>query len=510
MSDPIFKKDERHGDRRRPPRTWKILVVDDDEEVHVVTRLALQGIIFFERPLELISAYSGKECIDLLQNEKDVAVILMDVVMETGQTGLDTVDYIRNVLNNKIVRIVIRTGHPGDMPEDVITRRYDINDYKEKTELTTNKLYATLHTAINQFKQIKALDDNRKGLEHVIHASRKLLEYSSLKYFTSGLLEQLITLIYGERDAVVVSGIATSDQHQEPVILAAVGNYRKNLGYPLSSINNPAVKDKILRAFQEGRSIQNGKSFAGFFKTKANINHVIYVESDKPLPEKDKKLIDLFISNVAIVYENLKAHEDAIQSQTRIILLLSQAIEERSLETRYHIKRVSEYSKALGLLNGLSDEVSANLCAASMLHDAGKISIPDAILKKPGKLTKEERVVMETHAGKGEDLLKGQSGELLSLGALVAGQHHERWDGSGYPRGLRGEEIHLFGRIVALTDVFDALTSKRCYKEAWPVDDALEYIKRERGKHFEPNQVDLFLSNIDTFLAIKRQFVDEA
>ena len=145
---------------------------------------------------------------------------------------------------------------------------------------------------------------------------------------------------------------------------------------------------------------------------------------------------------------------------------------------------------------------------ASPMHDIGKVGIPDAILNKPGKLTDDEFKIMKTHSALGYQMLKHSNREILQMAAIVAYTHHEKWDGTGYPKKIKGEAIHIFGRITALADVFDALGSDRCYKKAWELEDILALIKEERGKHFDPDLVDLFLGNLDEFLVIRDRFKD--
>jgi response regulator RpfG family c-di-GMP phosphodiesterase len=145
---------------------------------------------------------------------------------------------------------------------------------------------------------------------------------------------------------------------------------------------------------------------------------------------------------------------------------------------------------------------------AAPLHDLGKIGIPDAILNKPGRLTEDEWAVMQTHAALGYALLRNSRRPILQAGAIIAHQHHEKYDGLGYPRGLKGEEIHLYGRIGALVDVFDALASNRCYKRAWPIDAVMAYIGRERGSHFDPRLVDILTDQLDVFVAVREQYPD--
>jgi len=142
------------------------------------------------------------------------------------------------------------------------------------------------------------------------------------------------------------------------------------------------------------------------------------------------------------------------------------------------------------------------------MHDIGKVGIADNILKKPGKLTEDEFKIMKTHAKLGYSVLKGSDRPVLKTAAIVALEHHEKWDGSGYPKGLSGEDIHIYGRITAMADVFDALGSERCYKKAWDDDRIFKLFKDERGKHFDPTLVDLFFENIDVFLTTRTKYRD--
>lgn len=193
-------------------------------------------------------------------------------------------------------------------------------------------------------------------------------------------------------------------------------------------------------------------------------------------------------------------------NQCEMIYILMEVMESTSDETGQHIKRVADICKLLAQhVSYLSEEEVNSIFLASPMHDIGKISIPENILHKPGKLSDAEMEVMKTHAEKGYELLKNSKRRLTTAASIIAHEHHEKWDGSGYPRGLKGEEIHIFGRIVALADVFDALTHKRQYKSAWTVDDALAYIKENSGKHFDPALVDILISNLPKFLEIMNQ-----
>ncbi|WP_038086501.1 HD-GYP domain-containing protein [Tumebacillus flagellatus] len=197
------------------------------------------------------------------------------------------------------------------------------------------------------------------------------------------------------------------------------------------------------------------------------------------------------------------------ETQREIIFVMGEVGETRSKETGYHVKRVAEYSKILALGYGLSEEEADLIKTASPMHDIGKVAIPDSILKKPGRLTPEEFEHMKQHTTIGYNLMKNSKRRILKAAATIALQHHERWNGTGYPYGLKEGEIHLYGRITAVADVFDALGSERVYKKAWELDRILELFREERGQHFDPDLVDIFFENLDKFVEIKETYQDE-
>ncbi len=216
-----------------------------------------------------------------------------------------------------------------------------------------------------------------------------------------------------------------------------------------------------------------------------------------------------FIARVKTQLKIIKLQKREIEStQSEVILKMGEIGESRSEETANHVKRVAEYSYLLAELCGLEENECQLLSTASPMHDIGKVSTPDNILKKPGKLTKEEFAEMQKHTTIGYELFASSRGEILKTAAIVAHEHHEKYNGKGYPRGLKGNEIHIFGRITAVVDVFDALGSERVYKKAWELDKITSLLIEEKGEHFDPYLVDLFMENIDKFLEIRDKFKD--
>lgn len=219
---------------------------------------------------------------------------------------------------------------------------------------------------------------------------------------------------------------------------------------------------------------------------------------------------DIFIARylasiAGMAIKNTSVNEVLKKSYYETVERLALASEFRDLETSYHIKRISEYAVVLWKKVGKGEDID-NVRYASQMHDIGKIGIPDRILQKPGPLTEEERQIMNQHALIGAKILEGSSSPLLRLSRIVALTHHEKWDGSGYPYGLKGEEIPLIGRIVAMVDVFDALTSKRVYKPAFSIDSVLKTLDKEKGIHFDPKLVDVFFQSMPDILNIYNRY----
>ncbi len=203
-----------------------------------------------------------------------------------------------------------------------------------------------------------------------------------------------------------------------------------------------------------------------------------------------------------------KKNEELEETRFEIIKRLGKAAEFKDNETGNHILRMSRISAIMAKGLGLTKAECDLILQASPMHDIGKIGIPDNILLKKGRLDTDEWAIMQSHVYVGAEILKGNNSKLLNTAVEIVLTHHERWDGNGYPKGIKGEQIPLFGRICAVADVFDALTSKRPYKEAWPVAKAVSQIRNEKGKHFQPELVDVFIENLPEIIEISNHFSD--
>lgn len=494
---------------KTPNKPWCILLVDDDPEVHAVTRLALRGFEFQGSALELLSAHSGLAGREVFLSRDDIALAIVDVVMETEHAGLDLVHYVRNTLQNHRTRLVMRTGQPGQAPEDRVIREYDIDDYKEKTDLTIQKLRTLLYSKLRAYRDLCILEYQRDGLSRVLGATALVQNAESLTVFATAVLDQLTSLLKLDRSALYCIVLPNaSDGGHEARTIAATGDfveYNTNSGFE----NLPDVVSRRFAEVLERKAAQHfDDAYVLYTAGKNGGENLLYLKHTRELCAMDRQLLEAYTRSVAITFENICLQEDLRETQQELVYCLANALEGRDHDMGAHAKRVALSCELLARLSGLSDFEVQQLKAASPLHDIGKTRVPDTILGKPGKLDKHELDLARLHAQYGLDMLKRSHRPLMKLGAEIAASHHEHWDGSGYPNGLAGDAIPLSGRITALADVFDTLGSRRSYKEAWPDDKVVEAIRTGRGTQFDPTLVDLLLNNLPAFAALRQQFPD--
>ncbi len=288
-------------------RRWSLLIVDDDHEVHATTRFALDDFTFDGCGLRFISAYSAAEARDILVRTPDIAVVLLDVVMETDQAGLDLARTIRRELANPFIRIILRTGQPGQAPERDVLVHFDINDYKDKSELTAQKLFSAVLGAVRAYTQLTALEMNRLGLEKILTASTSLFERRSITEFMDGVVLQIRSLISDAQGALLC---AVGERHfsgriEDVRIVAGDARFPLELGAPISRALPPAICGEIAKAFEEGKSIYGEDRCVIFFKTRDHVASVAYLCGHHTLTELDRRLLEVFCSKIAIGFDNV-------------------------------------------------------------------------------------------------------------------------------------------------------------------------------------------------------------
>jgi len=287
-----------------------------------------------------------------------------------------------------------------------------------------------------------------------------------------------------------------------------ISGYTQNelLGKSHNIVRHPDMPKEAFRNMWQ--TILSKQPWSGIVKNKKKDGGAYIVEATiNPILNHDGE-IEEFIAIRNDITEVIKLHEELKNTQKDLIYRMSELTETRSKETGFHVRRVAKYSELLAKYSQLNPEEIKNLTLASPMHDIGKVGIPDHILHKPTKLTPDEWEVMKSHTTIGYNLFQDSDKPLLKAAAIIAHQHHEKYDGSGYPQGLKGDEIHIYARITALADTFDALNSKRSYKEAWSDEDIFNYIKQESGKHFDPKLITIFFEHLDEFLEIRKHYKD--
>ncbi|MFA6788868.1 MAG: HD domain-containing phosphohydrolase, partial [Arcobacteraceae bacterium] len=361
----------------------------------------------------------------------------------------------------------------------------DIPLIEQSISAEVNEKVKELNRKILDTKKI--LDKDYKFLEESLSLS-KLYEYAMEKSNIILRVNLKKEITYANKLFCEVSGYTNEEL----------------VGKPYMFIKYPDVSDlEIDKLF---RILEAGKVWKGTLKNIAKNSQPFYsIATVVPIKNKSGDILE-YMQIRQDITEVINLHKELEDTQREVIYKMGEIVETRSEETGNHVKIVAEYSKLLALKYGLSQSEAELLKHASPMHDIGKVGIPDSLLNKPSRLTNEEFEIMKSHTIVGYEILKTSHRPILKASAIVAYEHHEKWDGSGYPRGLSGEDIHIYGRITAIADVFDALGSERAYKKAWKLNDILEYFKEEKGKHFDPVLVNIFFENLDEFLEIRERY----
>jgi len=353
---------------------------------------------------------------------------------------------------------------------------------QEVQEDSTDGLYAIMALSSTSQKILKELESLNKKI--AIISEKKIMKLNQELFYIKSFSVAFIALLIGfllYTNKLILSSILSRIELLKEEVLSFFDLLKKK-------------RDDVIHFTQEGND--------EIFEIAQIIDNNIYIATN--ILQKERANTQLIEQKVAEATKELQELNNEIEATQREIVFTMGAIaEERSQETGAHIKRVAEYSLILARLYGLSLEESLLIKNASPMHDIGKVGIPDHILNKAGKLTADEYEIIKTHAEIGYKMLKHSQRSILKTASILAYEHHEKWDGTGYPRGLKGEEIHIYGRITAIADVFDALGSERVYKKAWPLEEILDFFEKEKGKHFDPYLIELFLNNLEHFLAAK-------
>ena len=331
---------------------WKVAIIDDDQAVHDGTRFALYDYRLAGQGIEMISAYSAEEGRRLMAAHPDIAVVLLDVVMESEDAGLELVDYIRKVLKNETVRIILRTGQPGQAPERRVIVDYDINDYKAKTELTADKLFTSLTAAIRGYQQLQRMTETRRGLEIIIDAASTLFDLQSMQRLAEGVLTQIASLLEVECAGILV----LRDDHRQDEqlsVLAGSGCYRQFVGEPRKGDLKHGVMDVVRMAFERRcHEFVDNRSVL-YLRTGSGREVVVILEAPKSLSETNRALVEVFCSRLAIAFDNVILYQKLEESNLR----LEDRVSKRTAELKTVNRRLAAQSGELRRANRFKSDI---------------------------------------------------------------------------------------------------------------------------------------------------------
>ncbi len=494
-----------------PP--WHVLVVDDEPEVHTVTRIALRDLDFLGRGVAFIGAHSAEQARDRLAQCPDLAIAIVDVVMEADDSGLDLVNYIRNELGNRSVRIILRTGMTSVAPERQVVNDFEIDGYLNKSEVTTNRLYSVALTSLRAYhnlvtvrQTLEQADRQRRGLESVLDATLQLFALRHPQALAEVWVERAARLVSPAGDAGTSGAVLAVGADGSVRLLAATGRCAPGEDGTLDA----SIREVVDQCLATRRSGSHGRTQVACVPLVGGRATLLVLDGPECAGELDLPLWQLLSRSVSEALESAAVWNEQRETQLELLATIGDAVETRDTPVSNHTRRVAHLARLVARASGVDETRCELLFLAAHLHDIGKFAVPESVLLKRGPMSDEDWRIMRGHPAVGEELLSRSALPLFEAAAAIAGQHHERYDGSGYPLGLRGEEIDLNARLVAIADVFDALAHRRCYKEAWDIEHVVAHMRAERGRHFDPALLDCLLARLDEVDAMMQRFPDSS
>lgn len=503
-------------------KNQKILVFHSSKSIKDLFDLAYNeicsnGYYPFTNTLDIIYTDSFDELNNFIFNFSDISDKneLVCIYLMTQESNFmqirDFAKSLRDDSNLHFTRINLIVNNVKVLFKNKTLSSNWFNDFILQSDLNMTRLFSSIISSSKGYYEILENKFDSEIVAKVISSSYSLIKVNSLSDLYNKILFQigLIFNLSNQKGVKTTSGFIATRDNASYKIECGIGEHRTSVLKDISTIKS----DDFIYLFNTARYSNskysfNKNSLVFIFNSIFDKQNIIYITLDTTITFITKQLITIYLENLSISFNKLYLDLEIQSAQKELIYSLGDVAEFRSEETGNHVKRVAEYSYLIATKYGLTEKESEMIKISSPLHDIGKIAIPDSILKKPGKLTPEEFEIMKTHTTLGYNILKNSNGDLMTTGSVIALQHHEKFDGTGYPNGLLGYDIHIAARIVAVADVFDALGSKRVYKEAWDIQDILKLFIKEKGKHFDPLLIDILFNNLDEVLHIKNSYSD--
>src|SRR5882762_8170590 len=334
-------------------RKWKIAVIDDDQAVHEGTRFALSDYVLNGQGLEILSAYSAAEGRALMRDNPDIAAVLLDVIMETDIAGLELVEFIRTEIKNETVRIILRTGQPGQAPERRVIVQYDINDYKAKTELTADKLFTSLTAALRSYQQLERMVQTRRGLEIIIDAASTLYDFKSMQRLAEGVLTQLASLLNVDCAGILVLRDDGNTSGDDFSVLAGSGCYSRFIGSAGPKSLDPDLRSTVEAAFRRRKHEFLDHRSVLYIRTGSGREVVVLLQAERQLSETDRSLVEIFGSRLSIAFDNVILYQQLNEANTQ----LEDRVAQRTRALMQANRRLSAQWLRLQRANGFKNEI---------------------------------------------------------------------------------------------------------------------------------------------------------
>lgn len=498
---------------KQPPRApLKILVVDGDPALLAMAHQALDDLSIDGAGLTLIGAATAAEAREALYNNPDIALVLLEAVLEEPRAGLDLIRHIRSDLGNQRTVAVVCTAHPDQVSEAEAVETFEANDYRPKDRLTARALRTAVLGHLRAYASLQTIAQGRKGLARMLVATTGLLELRTPDLLFPNILPRVVGLLgIGHHALLCVQG-DTLPRDRKIRVRASIGRFAKWKDVEVAEMDEPRVTAALERLSPSSETIVESDFCALRLRANGGITGMIYVEGRNDGSAREWQLLELFRNKCSIAFENALLIEELNTSQKATVLAMASIAEYKDSAAPGHLQRierlVGEVARELHRRGQFSDQLDADFVEkvglASLLHDVGMLSVSEEMLGVPGELANNDMLTIQRHTEIGHRILseaavplRGRS--LLSIAAEIARYHHERYDGSGYMEGLRGNAIPISARIMAVADVFDALITQRPYRAPWTVEQALAWIVERSGREFDPQVVDAFLAVIRNF-----------